>query len=124
MIYIDSDEHIWELVKLWFEPNSGEIETGNSIDKTIQKLRQGVCTILINPWEHIGRYAEWEISPQVGELIWWIKHRIIKGTCVVFWWTGEIDILWTDSVRSELFNKTGGKPVIEMMLEKNHEPLG
>jgi len=123
MIYIDRDEHIWELVKLWFEPNSGEIETGNSIDETIRKLKKGVCTILINPWEHIEKYAEWEISPQVRELIWWTKQRIEEGTCVVFWWTGETGILWKDSVRSELFEKSNGKSVIETMLAKNPETI-
>lgn len=121
MIYIDGDKNIVELIKLWFKSNSGEIETGNNIDETIRKLKKWVCTILINPWEHIEKYAEWEISPQVRELIRWIKQRIKEGTCVVFWWTGETGILWKDFVRTELFRKKNGELVIEIMLAKNPE---
>lgn len=58
MIYIDCDKNIVELIKLWFIPNYGEIETGNNIDTAIQRLRAEVCTILINPWEHIKKDAK------------------------------------------------------------------
>ena len=63
------------------------------------------------------------MSPETKELIWWIKQRIEEKTCIVFWWTGETQILWKDSVRTESFSKTNGKSVIEMMLAKNPETI-
>lgn len=112
MIYINGNSDLQTLLPLFQSVDKdATIDIWNGVDELVEKMRQWVFTILINPWGYIQKDINGELTHESNGLIAFIRTKMCAGACVIFWGPWDVDIFW-NSVIIKPFNRDSFQKII------------